>query len=172
MAIYGEGFLKRTGKSLSILAFETTKQSRILRRRMRISALQKEVKADLRDLGSLAYEAIIGARPALLEDEEARGLISRITKNKHEIERLREAIDRIGRAHKAFDKGAAEPPAPKGKKNYPSPDDEPASEPGAEGAPEPGEETPSPETTTPPPEPAKEKPAKKRGGFLRKKKKE
>jgi hypothetical protein len=169
MAIYGEGFLKRTGKSLSILAFETTKQSRILRRRMRISALQKEVKADLRDLGSLAYEAIIGARPTLLEDEEARGLISRITKNKHEIERLREAIDRISRAHKAFDKGAAEPPAPKGEKNYPSPDDEPASE----GTSAPGEETPSSETTPPPAEPAaQEKPAKKRGGFLRKKKKE
>lgn len=119
---YGDGFLKRTGKSLSNLAFETTKHSRILRRRMRIGALQKELKADLRDLGSLAYDAIAESRPALLEDEEARVLIARITMSKHEIERLREAIDRMSRARKRVEP-AREPKS--AEKRYPSPDDEP-----------------------------------------------
>ena len=45
MSISGESLLKKTGKSLSLLAFETSKQSRIIKKKMRITALQKEENA-------------------------------------------------------------------------------------------------------------------------------
>ncbi len=102
MSNYGDGFIKRTGKSLSILAFETSKQSRIMKKRMRISALQKEVKADLKDLGRLVFEAVTQKRQGVLGDEEVKILVENMEKNNSEIEHLREAILRISRVKKMF----------------------------------------------------------------------
>ena len=102
MATQGESLIKKTQKRLSILAFETTKQSRILKKRMRIAALQKETKADLRDLGSLVYSAITTDQPGILEEEEVKILVESIGVNKAEVERLRDAIARLSRARKHF----------------------------------------------------------------------
>jgi hypothetical protein len=100
MPKYGEKLIQRTQKGLSALAFETSKQSRILKRRMRIFALQKEVKADLQDLGSIVFNAIQRKSPGVLEEEEVRILAAKIAEATHEIDRLRDAISRISRVHK------------------------------------------------------------------------
>jgi hypothetical protein len=97
-----ETLLKKTQRGLSILAFETTKQSRILKKRMRIAALQKEIKADLRDLGNLVYNAVINDLPGVLGEEEVKILVQNIQHNKLEVERLRDSIGRLGRAKKHF----------------------------------------------------------------------
>jgi hypothetical protein len=102
MPTQGESLIKKTQKGLSILAFETTKQSRILKKRMRIAALQKETKADLRDLGNLVYNSIINEQPGILEEEEVKILVENIRVNKAEVERLRDAIARLSRAKKHF----------------------------------------------------------------------
>ncbi len=103
MAGNPDSFLKRTSKGLSVLAFETSKHSRIMKKRMRVGALQKEVKADLRDLGRLVYDAIKGERPDVLKDEEVALLVENIDRSNEEIEKLREAISRISRVKKHFD---------------------------------------------------------------------
>lgn len=100
MPKYGEKLIQRTQKGLSALAFETSKQSRILKRRMRIFALQKEVKADLQDLGGIVFNAIQRKSPGVLEEEEVRILATKIAVATHEIDRLRDAISRISRVHK------------------------------------------------------------------------
>lgn len=100
MPKYGEKLIQRTQKGLSALAFETSKQSRILKRRMRIFALQKEVKADLQDLGSIVFNAIQRKSPGVLDEEEVRILAAKIAEATHEIDRLRDAISRISRVHK------------------------------------------------------------------------
>lgn len=97
-----ETLLKKTQRGLSILAFETTKQSRILKKRMRIAALQKEIKADLRDLGNLVYNSVINDQPGILAEEDVKLLVHNIKQNKAEVERLRESIGRLGRAKKHF----------------------------------------------------------------------
>jgi hypothetical protein len=97
-----ETLLKKTQRGLSILAFETTKQSRILKKRMRVAALQKEIKADLRDLGNLVYNAIINDQPGILGEEEVRILVQNIRHNKAEVERLRDSIGRLNKAKKHF----------------------------------------------------------------------
>lgn len=97
-----EALLKKTQRGLSILAFETTKQSRILKKRMRIAALQKEIKADLRDLGNLVYNAVVNNVPGILGEEEVKILVQNIQQNKIEVERLRDSISRLGRAKKHF----------------------------------------------------------------------
>ncbi len=102
MASQGESLIRKTQKGISVLAFETTKQSRILKRRMRIAALQKEIKADLRDLGNLVYNAVINDQPGILEEEEVKLLVESIRKNREEIEHLRDAIARLSRARKHF----------------------------------------------------------------------
>lgn len=114
MATQGDSLIKRTQKGLSILAFETTKQSRILKKRMRSAALQKEIKADLRDLGNLVYNAVINEQPGILEEEEVRILVENVRANKEEVERLRDTIARLSRTHKHFDgeEGEFEEPEP------------------------------------------------------------
>jgi hypothetical protein len=102
MSSTAESLLKRTGKSLSLLAFETSKQSRILKKKMRITAMQKEVKADLRDLGRIVYEAVRNKHDDVLKNQEVTILVENVANNNHEIERLREAIERISRAKKTF----------------------------------------------------------------------
>lgn len=102
MATYNESILKKTQRGFSILAFETTKQSRILKKRMRVAALQKEIKADLRDLGNLVYNAIVNHQPGILEEEEVKILVQNVRSNKAEVERLRDSISRLGRAKKHF----------------------------------------------------------------------
>lgn len=121
MAAQTESLIKKTQKGLSILAFETTKQSRILKKRMRIAALQKETKADLRDLGNLVYNSIINEQAGILEEEEVKILVGNIRANKAEVEKLRDGIARLGRARKHFqeeEERDATAPAP-------YPDDEP-----------------------------------------------
>lgn len=102
MATHGDSLIRKTQKGLSILAFETTKQSRILKKRMRTAALQKEIKADLRDLGNLVYSAIVNGQSGILEEEEVSILVENIRGNKNEVERLRDAIARLSRAKKHF----------------------------------------------------------------------
>ena len=75
MATQGESLIRKTQRGLSILAFETTKQSRILKKRMRIGALQKEIKADLRDLGNLVYNAVVNDQSGILQEEEVKILV-------------------------------------------------------------------------------------------------
>ena len=126
MGTQGESFVKKTQKGLSILAFETTKQSRILKKRMRTAALQKEVKADLRDLGNLVYNALINGHDGILEEEETKILVENIRDNKDEVEHLRDAMARLNRTRKHFEEEAFcfEAPA------------EPADTPPAEAAPQ------------------------------------
>jgi hypothetical protein len=115
MGTQGESFMKKTQKGLSILAFETTKQSRILKKRMRGAALQKEVKADLRDLGNLVYNALINDQPGILEEEEVKILVENIRDNKLEVEHLRDSMARLNRSRKHFEEpevGFEAPPAP------------------------------------------------------------
>lgn len=100
-----ETLLKKTQRGLSILAFETTKQSRILKKRMRVAALQKEVKADLRDLGNLVYNSVINDQPGILGEEEVKILVQNIHANKAEVERLRDSIGRLNKAKKHFSAG-------------------------------------------------------------------
>jgi hypothetical protein len=119
MASYNESILKKTQRGLSILAFETTKQSRILKKRMRVAALQKEIKADLRDLGNLVYNAILNHQSAILEEEEVKILVRNIRNNKAEVERLRDSISRLGRAKKHFT------PEEEDQREGPRPDEEP-----------------------------------------------
>ncbi|WP_025322942.1 hypothetical protein [Deferrisoma camini] len=117
MASQGESLIRKTQKGISVLAFETTKQSRILKRRMRIAALQKEIKADLRDLGNLVYNAMINDQPGILEEEEVKLLVESIRKNREEIDHLRDAIARLSRARKHFPEHEGpevEPQAPEG----------------------------------------------------------
>lgn len=102
MATTSETLLKKTQKGLSILAFETTKQSRILKKRMRVAALQKEVKADLRDLGNLVYNAVINEQAGILGEEEVKILVQNLKHNKAEVERLRDSINRLNKAKKHF----------------------------------------------------------------------
>jgi hypothetical protein len=102
MATSSDSILKKTQRGLSILAFETTKQSRILKKRMRVAALQKEIKADLRDLGNLVYNAITNHQSGILEEEEVKILVQNIRNNKLEVERQRDSISRLGRAKKHF----------------------------------------------------------------------
>ncbi|MBI5018337.1 MAG: hypothetical protein HZB55_22975 [Deltaproteobacteria bacterium] len=97
-----ETLLKKTQRGLSILAFETTKQSRILKKRMRVAALQKEIKADLRDLGNLVYNAVLNEQTGILGEEEVKILVQNIRHNKAEVERLRDSIGRLNRAKKHF----------------------------------------------------------------------
>ncbi|PLX40538.1 MAG: hypothetical protein C0608_08845 [Deltaproteobacteria bacterium] len=102
MANYGERLLKGTSKGFSLIAFETSKKSRIMKKKMRISALSKDVRADFRDLGSLVYNALkAGVAPAL-GDDEVKALVANIDRNNLEIEKLRESIARISRAKKHF----------------------------------------------------------------------
>jgi hypothetical protein len=103
MGTQGESFMKKTQKGLSILAFETTKQSRILKKRMRSAALQKEVKADLRDLGNLVYNALINDQAGILEEEEVKILVENIRDNKAEVEHLRDSMARLNRSRKHFE---------------------------------------------------------------------
>ncbi len=105
MATQGESLVRKTQKGLSVLAFETTKQGRILKKRMRVAALQKEVRADLRDLGSLVYNALVNDQTGILEEEEIKLLVESIQRNKAEIEHLRDAIARISRVRKHFEEG-------------------------------------------------------------------
>ncbi|MDF1552005.1 MAG: hypothetical protein P1P84_03030 [Deferrisomatales bacterium] len=119
MGIQNESFIKKTQKGLSILAFETTKQSRILKKRMRTAALQKEVKADLRDLGNLVYNALINDQAGILEEEEVKILVENIRDNKAEVEHLRDAMARLNRSRKHFEEEfpfEAPPAAAEGKK--------------------------------------------------------
>ncbi|TLN09990.1 hypothetical protein FDZ71_09470 [bacterium] len=95
-------FLKGPGKGLSLLAFETSKKSRIMKKKMRISALSKKLKGDLRDLGSLVVSTHLAGSEDFFADDEIKALISRIEENQREIERMREAIERISRAKKVF----------------------------------------------------------------------
>ena len=139
-----ETLLKKTQRGLSILAFETTKQSRILKKRMRIAALQKEIKADLRDLGSLVYNAVINDQTGILGEEEVKILVQNIKQNKVEVERLRDSIGRLGRAKKhfteeeageeivPFDTEPKTPQAPPPPQPTPAPKAESAEEPDAE----------------------------------------
>ncbi|GAB6063773.1 hypothetical protein [Deferrisoma palaeochoriense] len=108
MAGQGDSLIRKTQKGLSVLAFETTKQSRILKKRMRIAALQKEIKADLRDLGNLVYNAVVNGQTGILEEEEVKLLVESIRKNREEIEHLRDAIARLSRAKKHFPEEEAE----------------------------------------------------------------
>ncbi len=108
MATQGDNLLRKTQRGLSILAFETTKQSRILKKRMRTAALQKEIKADLRDLGNLVYNAVINEQPGILGEEEVRILVENVRQNKEEVDRLRDAIARLSRARKHFAEGEEE----------------------------------------------------------------
>lgn len=112
MASQGDGLIRKTQRGLSILAFETTKQSRILKKRMRIAALQKEVKADLRDLGNLVYNAVINEQPGILEEEEVKILVDNVRENKEEVEHLRDAISRLSRVKKHFEEEEEEYEAP------------------------------------------------------------
>lgn len=105
MATRGDNLLRKTQRGFSILAFETTKQSRILKKRMRAAALQKEIKADLRDLGNLVYNALLKGQTDVLGDEEVRILVENLRRNKDEVDRLRDAVARLSRARKQF--GAA-----------------------------------------------------------------
>jgi len=102
MAHQSDSLMSKTQKGLSILAFETNKQSRILKRRMQIAALQKEIKSDLRALGNLIYNAFINEQKDVMEEEDVRILAENIHRNKDEIERLRDMIARLGRAKKHF----------------------------------------------------------------------
>jgi len=102
MPKYGERLIKKTQKGLSQLAFETSRQSRILKRRMQIFALQKEVKADLQDLGSIVFHGITRKSPAILDDEDVRILVEKIAEATHEIDRLRDAISRISRVQRVL----------------------------------------------------------------------
>lgn len=102
MAHQSDSLMSKTQKGLSILAFETNKQSRILKRRMQIAALQKEIKSDLRALGNLIYNAFINEQKDVMEEEDVKILAENIHKNKDEIERLRDMIARLGRAKKHF----------------------------------------------------------------------
>lgn len=117
MSTPGDNLLQKTQKGLSILAFETTKQSRILRKRMRVAALQKEIKADLRDLGNLVYNALINEQQGILEEEEVKILVGNVKENKAEVDHLRDAIARLGRTKKHFAEAAdledEDVPAPK-----------------------------------------------------------
>ncbi|MDW7711174.1 MAG: hypothetical protein SCH98_11940 [Deferrisomatales bacterium] len=170
MSNQDDNLLKKTQRGLSILAFETTKQSRILKKRMRTAALQKEIKADLRDLGNLVYNAVIHDQPGILAEEEVKILVENIRQNKDEVDHLRDAIARLSRTKKHFP-GAEE----EGFEGPPEPGlDEPplvAVEPSAEAPPaaEMGERT-EPEAKAdapdaPPPEAdAPKKAAKKREG--------
>ena len=114
MGTQGESFMKKTQKGLSILAFETTKQSRILKKRMRTAALQKEVKADLRDLGNLVYNALINDQAGILDEEEVKILVENIRDNKGEVEHLRDSMARLNRSRKHFEEECSfeAPPAP------------------------------------------------------------
>ncbi|MEW6488480.1 MAG: hypothetical protein AB1578_11290 [Thermodesulfobacteriota bacterium] len=108
MPTQGDSLLKKTQRGLSILAFETTKQSRILKKRMRTAALQKEIKADLRDLGNLVYNAVVHDQPGILQEEEVKILVENIRQNKEEVEHLRDAIARLSRTRKHFPEGEPE----------------------------------------------------------------
>ncbi len=108
MPTQGDNLLRKTQRGLYILAFETTKQSRILKKRMRTAALQKEIKADLRDLGNLVYNAVINEQPGILGEEEVRILVENVRQNKEEVDRLRDAIARLSRARKHFAEGEEE----------------------------------------------------------------
>lgn len=122
MPTQGDSLLKKTQRGLSILAFETTKQSRILKKRMRTAALQKEIKADLRDLGNLVYNAVVHDQPGILQEEEVKILVENIRQNKGEVEHLRDAIARLSRTRKHFAEGE-----PEGGEDAPEPAlDEPA----------------------------------------------
>ncbi len=115
MAGQGDSLIRKTQKGLSVLAFETSKQTRILKKRMRIAALQKEIKTDLRDLGNLVYNAVVNGHTEVLREEEVQLLVESIRKNKEEIQHLREAIARLSRARKHFPEGeepAEEAPEP------------------------------------------------------------
>lgn len=103
MSKHGDNLFRRTGKKLSVLVFETTKRSRIMKKRMRISSLQKSLKADYRDLGFVVFDAVSSGRGEnLLEEPDVKALIKTISKTQHEIERLREGVARISRARKSF----------------------------------------------------------------------
>jgi hypothetical protein len=102
MGKYGERLLKGPGKGLSLLAFETSKKSRIMKKRMRISTLEKRLKEDLRDLGSLVYNGYERGDKEIFGDEEVLTLIGNIEKYRKELDFLREAIVRISRAKKVF----------------------------------------------------------------------
>ena len=141
MASQGDSLIRKTQKGLSVLAFETTKQSRILKKRMRIAALQKEIRADLRDLGNLVYNAVAHGQPGILEEEEVKLLVESIRKNKEEIEHLRDAIARLSRARKHF---PDEEPHPEEEAPEPAPDEPPLATVEPSDRPEPGPE-PSPE---------------------------
>ena len=115
MAGQGDSLIRKTQKGLSVLAFETSKQTRILKKRMRIAALQKEIKTDLRDLGNLVYNAVVNGHTEVLQEEEVQLLVESIRRNKEEIQHLREAIARLSRARKHFPEGeepAEEAPEP------------------------------------------------------------
>lgn len=129
MASTKDGILKKTGKKLSALVFETTKQSRMLKKRMRMGALRKSLKACYRDLGHLYYAALKKGNAESLElDAEIRALVAKIDLINGEIDWLRESISRIARLRKTFPasrgksagKSAAvaegEPPAVMGRK--------------------------------------------------------
>ncbi|TAL17214.1 hypothetical protein EPN96_06320 [bacterium] len=102
MGKYGERLLKGPGKGLSLLAFETSKKSRIMKKKMRISTLEKRLKEDLRDLGSLVYNDYEKGQKAVFEDEDVLALLGNIEKNRKELDFLREVIVRISRAKKVF----------------------------------------------------------------------
>lgn len=108
MPTQGDSLLRKTQRGISILAFETTKQSRILKKRMRTAALQKEIKADLRDLGNLVYNAVVHDQPGILQEEEVKILVDNIRQNKEEVEHLRDAIARLSRTRKHFPEGETE----------------------------------------------------------------
>lgn len=102
MSSQSEGLMSKTQKGLSILAFETNKQSRILKRRMQIAALQKDIKSDLRALGNLVYNAFINEQKDVMGEADVRILVENIHRNKDEIERIRDMIARLSRAKKHF----------------------------------------------------------------------
>ncbi len=108
MSTQSDSLIKKTQRGLSILAFETTKQSRILKKRMRTAALQKEIKADLRDLGNLVYNAVVHDQPGILSEEEVKILVDNIRQNKVEVDHLRDAIARLSRTKKHFPEGEPE----------------------------------------------------------------
>ncbi len=173
MATHGDSLIRKTQKGISILAFETSKQSRILKKRMRIAALQKEVKADLRDLGNLVYNALLHEQAGILEEEEVKILVDNVRENKAEVEHLRDAIARLSRTRKHFE--LDEDYEGEGYAPEPSADEEPlvtveageTADAGADAEPETAEEVeasvvqPAPEPA-PKPAPKKKAPAKKK----------
>ncbi len=93
----GEEGLEALKDSLSVLMAETGKTSRILKRRVELTAVQGNVRRTFAQLGSLAYDLYSRGEQDLYSNEEFKSLIARVEGYKTRVREIEEEIETIKR---------------------------------------------------------------------------